>query len=212
MNYRGVQPLQFLLCLVALQLVACQPNTDRPAPVAAQAAREDLVPLVRPLPTEPADAPLVVEFDLEPPPCTASPTLFIGIRVNRTLDEQAATALSSAGRNGLQAAVVMKRLQAYGAAGVPLKQVEMLPGGGGSYVPVSADGRVYGGWVADADTLSLEAAGLETRGEQYAQLALAAARDLSPGRYQVSVRLLAPLPELQPYRPELLVAYSRRPK
>lgn len=204
--------MRFLLCLVALQLVACQPNTDRPAPVTAQAAREDLVPLVRLLPTVPADAPLVVEFDLEPPPSNASPTLFIGIRVNRTLDEQAATALRSAGRDGLQAAVVMKRLQANGAVGVPLQQVQMLPGGGGIYEPLAADDRVSGGWVANADTLSLEAAGLETRGEQYAQLALAAARDLSPGRYQVSVRLLAPLPELQPYRPELLVAYSRRPK
>jgi hypothetical protein len=53
----------------------------------------------------------------------------------------------------------MKRLQANGAAGVPLKQVEMLPGGG-SYVPLPADGRVSGGWVGDADTLSQEAAGL----------------------------------------------------
>ncbi|WP_369039559.1 hypothetical protein [Stenotrophomonas maltophilia] len=212
MSRRGIRPLQLLLCLVALPLAACQPNADRPAPVEAQAAREDLVPLVRPMPTEPADAPLVVEFDLEPPPRNASPTLFIGIRVNATADEQAAAALRSAGRDGLQAEVAMKRLQANGAAGVPLKQLEMLPGGGGSYVPLPADGRVSGGWVDDADPLSLEAAGLEIRGDRYAQLALAAARDLPPGRYQVSVRLLAPLPELQPYRPELLVAYSRRPK
>jgi hypothetical protein len=106
----------------------------------------------------------------------------------------------------------MKRLQANGAAGVPLKQVEMLPGGGGSHVLLPADGRVSGGWVGDADTLSQETAGLETRGDRCAQLAFAAARDLPPGRYQVSERLLAPLPELKPYRPELLVAYSRRPR
>lgn len=212
MNYRGIQPLPLLLCLAALQLAACQPNADLRAPVAAQAAREDMVPLVRPMPTDPTDAPLVVEFDLEPPPRNASPTLFIGIRVNATADEQAATALNSAGRHGLQAEVIMRRLQASGAAGVPLNQVEMLPGGGGRFVPLAADGRVSGGWVAEADTLSLEAAGHETRGDQYAQLALAAVSDLPPGRYQVSVRLLAPLPELQHHRPELLVAYSRRPK
>ncbi|MCU1194631.1 hypothetical protein JAK23_02900 [Stenotrophomonas maltophilia] len=155
---------------------------------------------------------MTVEFDVAAPSKNSSPTLMIGIRVNRTDDIAALEALGDVQASGLQANVSMARLESGGWKDVPLLRLESIIGEPARTIPIPADGRVTSAWLDDADVLALQNAGLERPGDTYAQLAFAWARNPSPGRYRVEVQLYSPLPQLEPYQPELLVAYLRRPK
>jgi len=158
------------------------------------------------------DAPLTVEFDVAAPRKNSSPTLMIGIRVDRTDNTTAFGALADARASGFQAEVSMQRLESSGWKDVPLLRLESIIGEPARTIPIPADGRVTSAWLDDADVLALQNAGLERPGDTYAQLAFAWARNPSPGRYRVEVQLHSPLTQLDPYHPELLIAYLRRPK
>jgi hypothetical protein len=164
------------------------------------------------MPTTPMDVPSTIEFDVDAPSKNSAPTLMIGIRVNRTADIAALEALVDVQASGLQGKVSMWRLGLGGWTDVPLYRLESIIGEPARTIPIPADGRVTNAWLDDADVLSLQNAGLERPGDNYAQLAFAWARNPSPGRYRVEVQLHSPMPWLEPHHPELLIAYLRRPK
>ncbi len=212
MTPHGKRRICMLAGLLVLLATACRPDAARDAGSIAEAHRPDLVPLVRAMPTTSMDAPLTVEFDVAAPRKNSSPTLMIGIRVDRTDNTTAFGALADARASGFQAKVSMQRLESSGWKDVPLLRLESIIGEPARTIPIPADGRVTSAWLDDADVLALQNAGLERPGDTYAQLAFAWARNPSPGRYRVEVQLHSPLTQLDPYHPELLIAYLRRPK
>lgn len=212
MKPQGKRRICMLAGLLVLLATGCRPEAARDAGSIAEAHRPDLVPLVRAMPTSPMDEPLAVEFDVDVPSRNSSPTLMIGIRVNRTDDIAALEALVDVQASGFQANVSMQRLELGGWTDVPLHRLESIIGEPTRTIPIPADGRVTSAWLDDADVLALQNAGLERAGDTYAQLAFAWARNPSPGRYRVEVQLHSPLTQLDPYHPELLIAYLRRPK
>ncbi|HEL3158709.1 TPA: hypothetical protein UMF67_002448 [Stenotrophomonas maltophilia] len=212
MKPQGKRRICMLAGLLVLLATGCRPEAERDAGSIAEAHRPDLVPLVRAMPTTPMDVPLTIEFDVDAPSKNSAPTLMIGIRVNRTDDIAALEALVDVQASGLQGKASMWRLVLGGWTDVPLHRLESIIGEPARTIPIPADGRVTNAWLDDADVLALQNAGLERPGDTYAQLAFAWARNPSPGRYRVEVQLHSPLPQLEPYQPELLVAYLRRPK
>lgn len=212
MKPQGKRRICMLAGLLVLLATGCRPEAAGDAGSIAEAHRPDLAPLVRAMPTTSMDAPLTVEFDVAAPSKNSSPTLMIGIRVNRTDDIAALEALGDVQASGLQANVSMARLESGGWKDVPLLRLESIIGEPARTIPIPADGRVTSAWLDDADVLALQNAGLERPGDTYAQLAFAWARNPSPGRYRVEVQLHSPLTQLDPYHPELLIAYLRRPK
>lgn len=212
MTPHGKRRICMLAGLLVLLATACRPDAARDAGSIAEAHRPDLVPLVRAMPTTSMDAPLTVEFDVAAPRKNSSPTLMIGIRVDRTDNTTAFGALADVRASGFQAKVSMQRLESSGWKDVPLLRLESIIGEPARTIPIPTDGRVTSAWLDDADVLALQNAGLERPGDTYAQLAFAWARNPSPGRYRVEVQLHSPLTQLDPYHPELLIAYLRRPK
>ncbi|WP_452093532.1 hypothetical protein, partial [Bacillus altitudinis] len=114
--------------LLVLLATGCRPEAARDAGSIAEAHRPDLVPLVRAMPTSPMDEPLAVEFDVDVPSKNSSPTLMIGIRVNRTDNVPALEALVDVQASGLQANVSMARLESGGWKDVPLLRLESIIG------------------------------------------------------------------------------------
>ncbi len=212
MTPHGMRRICMLAALLVLLATACRPDAARDEGSIAEAHRPDLEPLVRAMPTSSMDAPLTVEFDVAAPSKNSSPTLMIGIRVDRTDNIAAFGALADVRATGFQAKVSMQRLESSGWKDVPLLRLESIIGEPARAIPIPADGRVTSAWLDDADVLALQSAGLGRPDDNYAQLAFAWARNPSPGRYRVEVQLHSPLPQLEPYHPELLVAYLRRPK
>ncbi len=212
MKPHGRRRICILAGLLVVLATACRPEPARDGGSIAEAHRSDLVPLVRAMPTSSMDEPLAVEFDVDVPSRNSSPTLMIGIRVNRTDDIPALEALVDVQASGLQANVSMARLESGGWKDVPLHRLEWVIGEPARTIPIPPDGRVTNAWLDDVDVLALQNAGLERPGDTYAQAAFAWARNPVPGRYRVEVQLHSPLPRLEPYHPELLVAYLRRPK
>ncbi|MEN5317895.1 hypothetical protein ABE509_10110 [[Pseudomonas] hibiscicola] len=189
MKPQGKRRICMLAGLLVLLATGCRPEAAGDAGSIAEAHRPDLVPLVRAMPTTSMDAPLTVEFDVAAPSKNSSPTLMIGIRVNRTDDIAALEALGDVQASGLQANVSMARLESGGWKDVPLLRLESIIGEPARTIPIPADGRVTSAWLDDADVLALQNAGLERPGDTYAQLAFAWARNPSPGRYRVEVQL-----------------------
>lgn len=212
MKPQGKRRICILAGLLVLLATGCRPEAERDAGSIAEAHRPGLVPLVRAMPTTSMDEPLRVEFEVDAPSKNSSPTLMIGIRVNRTDDISALKALVDVQASGLQANVSMERLESGGWTHVPLHRLEWIIGEPARTIPIPADGRVTSAWLDDADVLALQSAGLERPGDTYAQLAFAWARNPVPGRYRVEVQLHSPMPQLEPHPPELLIAYLRRPK
>ncbi len=212
MKPQGKRRIFMLAGLLVLLATGCRPEAERDAGSIAAAHRPDLVPLVRAMPTTPMDVPLTMEFDVDAPSKNSAPTLMIGIRVNRTDDIAALEALVDVQASGLQGKVSMWRLGLGGWTDVPLHRLESIIGEPARTIPIPADGRVTNAWLDDADVLSLQNAGLERPGDNYAQLAFAWARNPVPGRYRVEVQLHSPMSRLEPHHPELLIAYLRRPK
>ncbi|HDS1581571.1 TPA: hypothetical protein QEL15_003687 [Stenotrophomonas maltophilia] len=199
-------------CLALLLLSACQAQTAQPRTEPSSSAAQSTVPLVRPFTLSSSAEPMVVEFNLEPPGRSATPTLLVAVRVS---GEDGAVALERAlmiRRAGLPARVLLTRLGEMGEENVPLVRVEQQLGAAATLVPINVDGHVSTVWLDDVDDTSLEVAGLSSPQEHYKQLAMAWGQNLSPGRYRLRVELLDPSARLASVPAELLVAYKHRSK
>lgn len=204
--------LGVVACLALLLVSGCQPETVASPSARSAMPAQDSVPLIRPLSLAPMAAPLVVEFNLDPPGRDASPTILVAVRVT---GEDGGVALERALQIqdiGLPARVQLTQLRDMGDVETPLVRVEKFPGSAATLAPIQADGRVANAWLDDADDISLEAAGLSAPRRNYKQLSLAWGQNLSPGKYRLSVQLLDPSPQLASIPAELLIAYKRKSK
>jgi len=201
-----------MICFAGLLLGSCQAQTSRTPDQPSSTIREDAVPFVRSLPMVAMAEPMVVDFELLPPGKNATATLFLGIRVGGNDGLKSLQSAQEVRRSGLEAELVLKRLDGQEAVNVPLVRVESHVGVPARIVAVGSDGRVPGGWLDGVDNLSLQSAGLESVDSHYSPLALAWAQDVQPGKYQLSIRLLNPPGQLMSIRSELLVAYRHKSK
>ncbi|WP_414614055.1 hypothetical protein [Stenotrophomonas muris] len=155
---------------------------------------------------------MVVEFTLPSPEESASPTLFLGIRVSGEDGLKSLNAGREIRNLGLPTEVTLERLEAQQGIPVPLVRVESVAGTPARIEPIGPAGSVAGGWLDDVDHRSLQSAGLEAPGSHHTQLALAWAQGLQPGRYRLSIQILKPDDRLASTQAELLVAYVNKSK
>lgn len=205
-----------LLCLamtVSMALVGgCQAESGVQTDSHSESVRPDQVPLVRPFPLVAMAAPMVVEFTLPPPGRSGSPTLFLGIRVNGEDGLKSLDAAREVRSLGLPAQLKLERLDGRQATTVPLVRVEPVAGSPARIEPIGPTGQVAGGWLENVDHQSLQSAGLQPAGTHYTQVALAWAQGQAPGRYRLSIQLLAPDGRLSSTPAELLIAYVNKSK
>lgn len=193
-------------------LSGCQSQTNQAIESPGTASLRTMVPLVRQLPVVAMSAPMVVEFDLQPPPKNADSTLFLGVRVNGDDGLKSLEAAQELRKVGLQTQLLLKRLDSNEAVAVPLVVVESSAGTPARILAIPASGRIVGGWLDEVDTVSMRSSGLETAESHYTQLALAWAQGVPPGKYQLSIQLIDPPAQLASIKAELLVAYRHKSK
>ncbi len=205
-----------LLCLAMTVCMAfvggCKSEYRPQAEAHSAAARLDRAPLVRPFPLVAMDNPMVVEFTLPPPGRSGSSTLFLGIRVRGEDGLKSLDAASEVRDLGLPAQLKLERLDGQQATMVPLVRVVSVAGSPTRIEPIGPTGHVAGGWLENVDHQSLQSAGLQPAGTHYTQVALAWAQGQAPGRYRLSIQLLAPDGRLSSTPAELLVAYVNKSK
>lgn len=192
-------------------LSGCAPTGTRGS---EQQRRDDLVPLVRPLPLVKMAEPMVIEFDVPPRPKHASPALFLGFRV---ADQRGLRSYEVAGairHEPFPATVRLERIDSATPVAMPLLRIEQVGSTREPYriVEVSADGSVPGVRHGDVNYASVEAASLYGAPSQYTYLQFAWAPDIAPGRYQLRLQLLSPPVGEAQFNAELMVAYARKGK
>ena len=212
MQRHGRLLLCVLTCMGGALLTSCQAQTSHTAGTPTRVVPGAQVPLVRSLPMVAMAAPMVIEFDLQRPSENATATLFLGLRVAGEDGLKSLEAAQAVRRSGLDAELVLKRLEPQGNINVPLVRVDSQAGVPARIVAVSTDGLIHGMWLDDVDKRSLQSAGLDSARRHYTQLAFAWAQDVQPGKYQLSIRLPNPPTQLASTESELLVAYRHKSK
>ncbi len=167
------------------------------------------VPLTRPIALDKAGEVVNLEFELPPPGPNASPMLMVGFRTD-SRDSESDIALSSQLLQAdLGAKVRLLRVTEGSIATTPLSRPTGEPG---EWTALPPDGAVRDVTVTSVDTSLLQEAGLlnSTRYETYFQFA--AAEQIVPGHYRLTVELLGDHPEFERQKAELVVAYFKRGK
>lgn len=205
-----------LLCLtmaVSMAFVGgCQAESGVQADSNSGSVRLDQAPLVRPFPLVAMATPMVVDFTLPPPGGSGSSTVFLGIRVRGEDGLKSLDAAREVRNVGLPAQLKLERLDGQQATMVPLVRVVSVAGSPTRIEPIGPTGHVAGSWLENVDHQSLQSAGLQPAGTHYTQVALAWAQGQAPGRYRLSIQLLAPDGRLSSTPAELLVAYVNKSK
>ena len=203
-----------MLCSSGAMLVACQPAQapDTAARTGAVAPREDVVPLVRPLSLTAMAEPLIVEFELPPPGPNSNTTLTLGLRVFGADDLASAAVARTVTESSLQAKLKLSRLEEGKEVPIPLTRKEYRGYDAPEIVQVDADGQVPRVVLTSIDTTAIERAGIPIGAPSSRVLAFAWASGATPGSYRLELKLIAPAPELESIRSELLLAYQHRSK
>jgi hypothetical protein len=200
-----------LFVLAGLAACGREAETAKPRVEANKesAAMRTEVPLTRPIALDKAGEVVNVEFELPPPGRNASPMLMLGFR---TLSQNADADIALASRvlqADLPAKVRLLRVTEDSIAAVPLSRPTGEPG---EWMALPPDGAVPGVTVTSVDTSLLEEAGLLTSTLVETYFQFAAAEQIAPGHYRLTVELMSDHPEFQGQNAELVVAYFKRGK
>ncbi len=235
----GKKKIRIVLMAMAMALLAgCHEPQQHPQPAGESTTKEPsdmrtVIPLVRRL--EPTDTgPIELEFDVPAWANNPAPPLFIGVRLTNVDSTSAfdgdSTAVSEAASRlrgaEVSAEVHLYRIQESSQTEVSLQHSEWKSGYGPATVvdsAVPANGLVQGLTPADADILTMEAAGLLPPDSTYRQFAkyheleLAYASSLPSGRYRATVQFVKNREALfkenpERIRSELIIAYPRQAK
>lgn len=190
-------------------LSGCAPTGTRGS---EEQRRDDLVPLVRPLPMVDMQEPLVVDFTLLPPERNTTSNLSIGIRVEGDSGRESMDAAQAIRYSNLKAAVFLFRMDAGAAVPVQLVHNGFTTEPRSSYLAVGTDGHVSPVSFDSVEERPGTGPQPEPTNVRHNYLALAWARDVAPGRYRLSIRLQDPSDDLAASRTELLVGYQRKGK
>lgn len=200
-----------LLSIAGLSACGREPETAKPS-VEVNKENPEMrteVPLVRPITLDKAGELVSVEFDLPAPGPNASGMLMLGFRTDSP-DAEADIALTSKLLQAdLPAKVRLLRVDEGAIATVPLSRPTGEPG---EWVALPVDGSVPGVTATSVDTSLLEEAGLLNSARFQSSFKLAAAQQIEPGHYRLTIELMGDHPEFQGQRAELLVAYFKRAK
>ncbi|WNH54022.1 hypothetical protein [Stenotrophomonas oahuensis] len=192
-------------------LSGCEPSGTRGS---EQQRRDDLVPLVRPLPLVKMAEPMVIEFDVPLRPKHASPALFLGFRVTDQSGLRSYEVRDAIRRAQFSTFVKLQSIAAGRPTDIPLYRIEWV--GSDPSKPTTAvvgiDGIVPRLEPGEVDHGSVNAAGLDGDGSSYRYFEFAWAADISPGRYRLRLQLLDPPTDLTGFQAELMVAYARMGK
>lgn len=167
------------------------------------------VPLIRPLDLDRAGQIVDLQFELPPPGPNAAPTLMIGFRTESPDAEAGVAVTSQLLQADLPAKVRLLRVTEGSIATVPLSRPTGEPG---EWIALPPDGAVPGVTVTSVDMPLLEEAGLLDSTDFQTYFKFAAANQIEPGHYRLTVELMDDHPEFQGQKAELLVAYLKRGK
>ncbi|MFT4198305.1 MAG: hypothetical protein QM601_10445 [Pseudoxanthomonas sp.] len=167
------------------------------------------MPLVRKLDRQMLAAPIEVEFDVPAQADLPDWPIFIGLRVASADSAEAADRLR---RATIAAEMHLYRLHGTDTKPAILKRFQRVGRSESEVVTVGPDGQVPKLDVADADFMTMQAAGLIDPSVDYKELMLAFLSPASPGRYRATVHFNGDLDALVGENAEFLIAFSRRPK
>lgn len=173
------------------------------------AAMRTEVPLTRTIALDKAGEVVNLEFDLPPPGRNASPMLMLGFRTESP-NAEAFYALSTQIFDAdVAAKVSLLRVTEGAVAMVPLSRPTGEPG---EWMSLPPDGTVPGVTFTSVDTTLLEEAGLLNATHFETYFKFAAAEQIVPGHYRLTIELMGDHPELEGQQAELVVAYFKRAK
>ena len=167
------------------------------------------VPLIRPLDLDRAGQIVDLQFELPPPGPNAAPTLMIGFRTESPNAEEGIALTSQLLQADLPAKVRLLRVTEGSIATVPLSRPTGEPG---EWIALPPDGAVPGVTVTSVDMPLLEEADLLDSTEFQTYFKFAAANQIEPGHYRLTLELMGDHPEFHGQKAELLVAYFKRGK
>ena len=167
------------------------------------------VPLVRPLDLDKAGQTVDLQFELPPPGPNAAPTLMIGFRTESPDAEDGIALTRQLLQADLPAKVRLLRVTEGSIATVPLSRPTGEPG---EWIALPPDGAVPGVTVTSVDTSLLEEAGLLDSTDVQNYFKFAAANQIEPGHYRLTIELMGDHPQFKGQKAELLVAYFKRGK
>lgn len=170
------------------------------------------MPLVRQLGSQLLSDAITFDFGVPSQADDPEPPIFIGLRVAAADGEAAADKFDRLRDAGVTAQLHLYRLTAGGEQPVVLQRSEEVGRTDYQIVALDRDGHVPALSAADADVLTMEAAGLIAPNATYRELELAFVRDTPPGRYRLSVRFEGNVAALEEAGSELLVAFTRKAK
>lgn len=215
---KSKQALCVAFIATTLQLTARQPesvqsvaSSQAPHGKEAPVARTT-VPLVRKLSPQLLSDAIIFDFDVPSQADDPEPPIFIGLRVAAADGEAAADKFDRLRDAGVTAQLHLYRLTGGSEQPVVLQRSEEVGRTDYQIVALDRDGHVPALSAADADVLTMEAAGLIAPNATYRELELAFVRDTPPGQYRVSVRFEGKVAALEEARSELLVAFTSKAK
>jgi len=194
-------------------LAACVRQAEtakaRVEPDKESSAMRTEVPLTRTIALDKAGEVVNLEFDLPPPGPNASPMLMLGFRTE-SLNAEAFYALSTQLFDAdLAAKISLLRVTEGAVAMVPLSRPTGEPG---QWMSLPPDGTVPGVTFTSVDTTLLKEAGLLNATHFETYFKFAAAEQIVPGHYRMTIELMGDHPELAGQKAELVVAYFKRAK
>jgi hypothetical protein len=200
-----------LFVLAGLAACGREAETAKPRVEANKesAAMRTEVPLTRPIALDKAGEVVNVEFELPPPGRNASPMLMLGFRTESPDAEAGVAVTSQLLQADFPAKVRLLRVTEGSIATVPLSRPTGEPG---EWIALPPDGAVPGVTVTSVDMSLLEEAGLLDSTDFQSYFKFAAANQIEPGHYRLTVELMDDHPEFQGQKAELLVAYLKRGK
>lgn len=170
-----------------------------------EAAQRNTVPFTRPIALDKAGTVADVVFDLPPSGPGAAPELMIGMRVRAADAKSMLEDRDPIIQDGLASKVHLERVQGNIKTAIPLTYAsrDLV-----RTIPVESDGLVPYVTSIGPRTSMLRASGLIDENVVYGALNLASMEHAEPGRYRLSVELLADRPELRGLDIELVVGYA----
>jgi hypothetical protein len=174
-----------------------------------EAVQRNTVPFTRPIALDKAGTVADVTFDLPPAGSGSIPELMVGMRIRAADAKSMLADRDRIIQGGLASRVRLERVQGPVETAIPLTYAsrDLV-----RTVPVRSDGLIPYVTSIGPRTSLLRTVGLIDENVVYGSLNFASMAPAEPGRYRLSVELLADRPELRGLDIELVVGYAGRAK
>ncbi len=210
---KGILQRVAALAVCVASLAACGKTPPPMSPprllTPQEAAQRDTVPFTRPIALDKAGTVADVTFDLPPAGPSATHEVMIGMRVRAADAKSMLADRDLIIQDALASRVQVERDQGNIKTAIPLSHASRDLVGA---VPVGSDGVVPYVTSIGPRTSMLREVGLIDENVVYGSLNLVSIENAEPGRYRLSIELLADRPELHGLDIELVVGYAGKAK